>query len=114
MVLHHITNNTKLIKVATSSLSAKRLLEGDNDIVYTVTIPERLEDGVSKPGMEVLNLAATYQLTIIADLYTHTHTYKPEQQQVLHHLLSKVVINSIYFLLCKETRKMATQFSRAI
>ena len=51
MVLHHVTNDPKLIKVPASAVRSKRLLEGDEDIGNVVAVPDWLEDGVSKSRM---------------------------------------------------------------
>lgn len=45
-------DNTKLIKVATPSLSAKWLFEGQNDTGNVVTVPDGAEDPVSKSANE--------------------------------------------------------------
>lgn len=48
MVLHHVTNDAKLIKVTATPLGTKGLFEGDGDRVNGVSVPDRLEDGVGK------------------------------------------------------------------
>lgn len=50
MVLHDITDYPKLVKVAATPHCAKRLLEGDGHRGDAVPVPQRLEDGVSKPS----------------------------------------------------------------
>ena len=49
MILHHITDDSKLVKVAATTLSAKRLLECYRYIGYVVAVPDWLEDGVGEP-----------------------------------------------------------------
>ena len=50
MILHDVTNNPKLVKVAATPIRAKRLFEGDHDIRNVVSVPQRLEDCVGKSG----------------------------------------------------------------
>jgi hypothetical protein len=71
MVLHHISNDTKLVKVPTTSLGSKRLLEGDLDIVDVISVPGCPKELVAKP----------------------------QNQNVLDHFLSKVMINTENLLL---------------
>ena len=49
MVLHHITNDPKLIEVPASAVCTKRLLERYENVSNVVAVPDRLEDGISKP-----------------------------------------------------------------
>jgi len=49
VVLHHITNDPKLIEVPASAVCTKRLLECYENISNVVAVPDRLEDGISKP-----------------------------------------------------------------
>ncbi|KAI6754287.1 hypothetical protein HG530_012801 [Fusarium avenaceum] len=71
MVLHNITNNAKLVEVTSTSFSAEGLLECDLDVVDVLSVPCGAEEGVTES----------------------------EDQNVLDHLLSKVVVNSEQLLL---------------
>lgn len=71
MVLHDITNDTELVKVAPATLGTKGLLEGDLDVVDVVSVPRGAEERVAKS----------------------------KNQNVLDHLLAQVVVNSEQFLL---------------
>lgn len=66
-VLHDIADNAKVIKVAATALGAKRLLEGDLDIVNVFAVPGLAEEDVCE---------------------TKSH-------QILDHLLAKIVIDAI-------------------
>lgn len=66
VVLHDITNDAKLVEISAAALGAKRLLEGDLNIVDVVTVPGSAEERVTKT----------------------------QNQNVLHHLLAEVVVNA--------------------
>ena len=85
MVLHHISDNPKLIKVSATSLGTKWFLEGDGDAGNAVSVQGRSKD----------------------------HVAKPEADEVLHHLLSQLVVNPVQLLLREKLLQMITQVSRA-
>lgn len=85
MVLHDISDDTELIKVASTTLGTKRLLEGDLNVVDVVTIPGGSQERVTKS----------------------------ENQDVLDHLLAKVVIDSEKFLLVPIRLERLLQLTRA-
>lgn len=66
MVLHDITDDAELVKVPTSAFGTKRLLEGDLDVVDVIAVP-----GCSQ------------------ELVTES-----QNQQVLDHLLSEIVVDT--------------------
>ena len=70
MVLHHISDDSKLIKVSATALGTKWLLEGDGDAGNAVSVPGGSKD----------------------------HVAKPEADEVLHHLLAQVVVNPVQLL----------------
>lgn len=47
-----LPNDTKVIKVSSTTLSAKRLLEGKDHTGHTVPVPYGSKDAISKPGRE--------------------------------------------------------------
>ena len=49
VVLHDVTDDAKLVEVATPPLGAEGLFEGNGDVGNGVAIPNRVECGVSKP-----------------------------------------------------------------
>ena len=49
MILHDITNDAKLVKVAPAAFSAKVLLHGDLHVADVVAIPKWIQEGVGKP-----------------------------------------------------------------
>ncbi len=65
MILLHVTDDAELVEVASATLSAKGLLERYLDIVDVVAVPRRPEERVAKP----------------------------EYQDVLDHLLAKIVVD---------------------
>lgn len=69
--MHDISNDAELVKVSTSTFGAKGFLEGNLNIVDVVSVPCGSEERVSKS----------------------------ENQDVLDHLLTKVVVNSEQLLL---------------
>lgn len=71
MVLHNITDDTELVKVPPTALSAKRLLEGDLHVVDVIPVPGRAEELVTKS----------------------------QDQDILHHLLAQVMVNAEDLLL---------------
>jgi hypothetical protein len=66
MVLHNISDDTKLVKVTTTALGTERLLEGDLDVVDVVSVPGGAKELVTKP----------------------------QDQNVLHHLLAQVMVDT--------------------
>jgi hypothetical protein len=66
MVLHDISDNPKPIKIAAATFGTKRLFEGDLYIVDVVTIPGCAEELITKS----------------------------QNQNILHHFLAQVVINT--------------------
>lgn len=66
MVLHDISDNTKLVEVTTTSLSAKWLFEDNLDIVDWVSVPASIKEAVSES----------------------------QDQQILDHLFAQIVINA--------------------
>jgi hypothetical protein len=85
VVLHDISNDAKLIKVTASALSAERLLEGDLDVVDVVAVPGSAEERVTEA----------------------------KDQDVLHHLLAKIVVNSEQLLFVPVGLKRLLQLARA-
>ena len=85
MVLHHISDDPKLIKVSATALGTKRFLEGDGDAGNAVSVP----------------------------CWSKDHVAKPEADEVLHHLLAQVVVNPVQLLLGEKLLQMITQVSRA-
>lgn len=55
-------NDSKVIEVSSSTLSAKRLFKGENDTGHTVPVPDRSKDAVPKPAGRSRSSS------------THTHT----------------------------------------
>ncbi len=49
VVLHHVSDDPKLVKVASSAVGTKGLFEGDHHTRNVIAVPDRLEDGVGKP-----------------------------------------------------------------
>ncbi len=74
MVLHDVTNDTEFVKVASATLSSKRLLECDDNGGYVVTVPGGPEKSVPES----------------------------DGHQILHHLLAQVVINSVKLFFFEE------------
>jgi hypothetical protein len=85
MVLHDISNDAKLVKVPTTSLGSKRFLEGDLDVVDVISVPGGPKELITKP----------------------------QNQNVLDHLLSKVMINTENLLLAPVGLQSLLQLSRA-
>ena len=48
VVLHHVSDDPKLVKVSASTLGAKRLLEGDGHTSNVVAVPDWLEGSIGK------------------------------------------------------------------
>lgn len=72
MVLHDIADDAEFVKVSTSSFCAEGLFEGDLNAVNVVAVPGGSEEFVTES----------------------------ENEEVLHHLLSEVVVNTedLFFL----------------
>lgn len=65
-VLHDITNDTELVKVAATALSTEWLLECDLNVIDVVTVPGSTEEFVSES----------------------------ENQQIFDHLLTEIVVDT--------------------
>lgn len=85
MVLHDISDNAKLIKVASTALSTERLLEGNLDVVNVMSVPGGTEEGVAEA----------------------------HDENILDHLLSKVVINTVELFLFPVWLQRLLQLARA-
>lgn len=85
MVLHDISDNAKLVKVASTALGAKRLLEGDLHIVDVVSVPGSTKEGVAEA----------------------------HDENVLDHLFTEVVVNTVELLLLPVGLKRLLQLARA-
>ena len=48
VVLHHVSDDAELVKVASSALSAKRLLEGDEYGGDVVSVPGGVENAIAE------------------------------------------------------------------
>ena len=70
-VLKDVTDDAELVKVTAASLSTERLFEGDLDVADGVLVPESVGSDVSKP----------------------------EDEQVLDHLLPEIVIDPVGLIL---------------
>ena len=81
MVLHDVSDDAKLVKVSTPAHSAKGLFEGDDDGGNVVPVPSGAEQDVTET----------------------------EGDQVLHHLLAKVVVDTVDLLLLEQRRQMVGQ-----
>lgn len=81
VVLHHITDDPKLIKIATTPLSPKWLLEGDGYSGDAVAIPDRLEHGVCKPGQGEQR-QSTFRTTTTEHMLTTTFFCENRRDQV--------------------------------
>ena len=85
MVLHNISDDTKLVKITTTPLGSKRFLEGYLDIVYVVSVPRGAKELVAKS----------------------------EDEDILDHLLSEVVVDSEQFIFLPVRLQRLLQFSGA-
>jgi hypothetical protein len=85
MVLHDVSNNAELVEVSPAALSSEGLLESDLNVIDVVPVPCRVEEGVTES----------------------------ENQQVLHHLFSEVVVNSEELILLPVRLKVGLKLSRA-
>jgi len=83
-VLHNITDDTKLVKVTTSALGTEWLLEGDLDVVNVVAVPGGAEELVAEA----------------------------EDEDVLDHLLTQVVVDTEDLLFLPVWLKSGLQLSR--
>ena len=81
MVLHHVSDDSKLVKVTTTALSTEGFLESDGDAGNVVSAPGGTKDHVSKS----------------------------QADQVLHHLLAKVVINPVQLVLREQLLQVVTE-----
>lgn len=70
MVLHDVANDAEFVEVSSATLRTEGLLEGNLHVVDVVAVPCSAEEGVAKP----------------------------QDQNVLHHLLSEVVVDTEQFL----------------
>ena len=84
MVLHNVANDAELVEVAATALSAERLLEGDLDVVDVVPVPGGTEELVAEP----------------------------ENENVLDHLLSEVVVDTEDLLFLPVGAKGAVKLTR--
>jgi hypothetical protein len=85
MVLHDISNNTKLIEVASTALSAEGFLEGDLHVVNVMSVPGSTKERVAES----------------------------HDENVLDHLLSEVVVNTVELLLFPVRLQRLLQLARA-
>jgi hypothetical protein len=85
MVLHDISNDTKLVKISTTPLSPEWLFERDLDVVDMVAVPGSTKEFVTKS----------------------------QNQNVLDHLLSKVMVNTENLLLIPVWLQSLLQFAGA-
>jgi hypothetical protein len=53
VVLHHISDDAEFVKVASSALSAKRLLEGDEHRGDVVSVPGGVENAVAESNNKI-------------------------------------------------------------
>lgn len=86
MVLHDITDDAKLIEVTSTTLGAKWFLEGDLDVIDVIAVPSCVEERVAES----------------------------ENEDVLDHLLSEVVINAEDLLLLPVWCESRLKISRAL
>jgi hypothetical protein len=84
-ILHHISDDSEFVKVSASALRPKWFLEGDLNTVDVVSIPGRTEELISEA----------------------------EDEDVLDHLFSEVVVDTEDLLLFPVRLKRLLQFSRA-
>lgn len=56
-------NDAKIIKVASSALGAKGFFKAQDDTAYTVSVPDRPKDSVSKPAENTILLFQAPQHT---------------------------------------------------
>lgn len=83
-VLHDITNDAELVEVTSTAFGSERLLEGDLDVVDVVPVPGCAEELVTES----------------------------ENQDVLDHLLTQVVVNTVKLVLSPVWRQRALELSR--
>jgi hypothetical protein len=84
--LHDITDDAELIEVAPTALSAERLLKCDLDVVDVVTVPRGVEELVAES----------------------------QDENVLDHLLTEVVVNTEDLLLLPVRIQSLLQIARAL
>ena len=70
MVLHDVSDDTDFIEIPTSTLSSEGLLEGHLHVIDMVSVPGSTQEGIAES----------------------------QNQNILHHLFAKVVIDSIELL----------------
>jgi hypothetical protein len=85
-VLHDITDDAELIEVTTSALSAEWLLKCDLNVVDVVTVPCSVKELVAES----------------------------QNEDVLDHLLTKIVVNTEYLLLLPVGFQSLLQITRAL
>lgn len=85
MVLHDISNNAKLVKVASTALGAERLLECNLDVVNVMSVPGSAEERIAEA----------------------------HDENILDHLLSEVVINTVELFLFPVWFQRLLQLARA-
>ncbi len=66
MVLHNISNDAEFVEISATTLSTKRLLEGNLNVVYVVSVPGSTKELITKT----------------------------KNQDILHHFFSEVVIDT--------------------
>ena len=83
MILYHVAHYAGFVVVAAAVFNGYRLGDGNPHIVDVVAIPDRLKYGIRKP----------------------------KDQQVLNHMLSKVVVNAKHLSLIKEVSNETVKFN---
>jgi hypothetical protein len=85
MVLHDIADDAEFVKIAATSFGAEGFFEGDLDIVNVVPVPGGAEELIAES----------------------------KDEDVLHHLLAQVVVDSEDLVLGPVGRKGALEFAGA-
>ena len=84
VILHDVADDAELIEVTATTLSSKRLLEGDDDGRDVVAVPRRAEEPVSES----------------------------DGHQILNHLFAQVVVNAVELFFFEERRQVVREGGR--
>lgn len=123
-------NDTKVIKVSSTALSAKRLLEGEDHTGHTAPVPYRSKDTITKPGREKIKQKQRderYQIKFSNHLNLKVQNslkFKclklcvwnmlPEHHEVLDHFFSQIVVYAVDLVLCEQGRQVGWQLLWAL
>lgn len=81
MILHNVSDNTEIVEIPSSALSAERFFERDENGSDTLPVPRRSKDPITET----------------------------QSEHILHHLLAQIMVDPVHLIFAEQRREMIAE-----